>query len=489
MKKTIYLHLGFAKTATTSIQNALVENQEILKRSGLYYPQFTVANKTSNKFLHNHNYPMTSLFAEHSHWFFMNLFWTKSDPILSASIKNKFGLQMQEILKSDKDLIFSAEVVSSFSVKELQRIKSRLSEYGEIKTLVFVKRPLSYLTSLTNQRIKAKGDIGDLVFFSQSDKIENIRKVFGASTSFMSFEESCAQGIGPVEYFFRWLGLIDSFINTEPKLNVSLSNKATRLIKFINSEEPFWMGRTLAESYNSGNLIIENDYQNPNRIQGDVSCLKVLSGKKFSFTASELHKFKHQLSVENQLIKQLLGPEYCDAVSTSENSNADKYIDFSLDHVKYIEFVLPFLSETIRKLVIRFFNESDRIDPKIKVAINEIVVQSNSLFSHINNQRFMILVRKIARKFHESEPGLNYYFLNIFKIFRPHNKDVNKKIDNLELLLFGKILQMPQPHSVSIKDTSYKRLKRLTNENGKDDIEITNLIEHVAKLVSKKPIP
>jgi len=485
MKKTIYLHLGFAKTATTSIQNALVENQEMLKRLGLYYPQFTVTNKTSNKFLRNHNYPMTSLFAEHSHWFFTNLSWTKSDPMLSASIKNKFGLQMQEILKSDKDLIFSAEVVSSFSVKELQRIKSRLSEYGEIKTLVFVKRPLSYLTSLTNQRIKAKGDIGDLVFFSQSDKIENIRQVFGGSISFMSFEESCALGSGPVEYFFKWLGLTDSFINTEPKLNVSLSNKATRLIKFINSEEPFWMGRTLAESYNSGNLIIENDYQNPNRNHGDVSCLKLLSGEKFRFTASELHEFGNQLNLENQLMNKLLGPEYCDRVFIRENT--DQYINFSLDHVKYIEFVLPFLSETIRKLVIRFFNESDRIDPKIEVAINEIVIQSNSLFSLINNQRFMILLRNIARKFHESEPGLSYYFLNIFKIFRPHNKDVNTKIDNLELLLFGKILQMPQPLSVNINDISYKRLKRLADENGKDDIELSNLIEHVAKLVGKKP--
>lgn len=38
--KTLYLHIGTPKTATTSIQSFCYQNREILEKQGFYYPMF-----------------------------------------------------------------------------------------------------------------------------------------------------------------------------------------------------------------------------------------------------------------------------------------------------------------------------------------------------------------------------------------------------------------------------------------------------------------
>ena len=52
--KTLYLHIGTPKTATTAIQLFCYENREVLERHGYYYPMFEYEFPNVQKYRNGH---------------------------------------------------------------------------------------------------------------------------------------------------------------------------------------------------------------------------------------------------------------------------------------------------------------------------------------------------------------------------------------------------------------------------------------------------
>jgi hypothetical protein len=52
--KTLYIHIGCPKTATTSIQYFCNENKEILSKNGVYFPIFEQKYKDVNPYRNGH---------------------------------------------------------------------------------------------------------------------------------------------------------------------------------------------------------------------------------------------------------------------------------------------------------------------------------------------------------------------------------------------------------------------------------------------------
>ena len=52
--KTLYIHIGCPKTATTSIQYFCNENKEILSKNGIYFPIFEQKYKDVNPYRNGH---------------------------------------------------------------------------------------------------------------------------------------------------------------------------------------------------------------------------------------------------------------------------------------------------------------------------------------------------------------------------------------------------------------------------------------------------
>ena len=155
IKKKLYLHIGFEKTGTSSIQYFCFHNNEYLKRNNIIYP----------------NDPKNPLVLGYSHW-----------PVVAGFLKNKnlvpkgkrldisqLMIEMKNLydnLNEKDQLILSAEPFHShFSKTEINKIKKCFSEYFDIKIIAYIREQSSAYESYISTLIRG-GIFFDLENFS-----------------------------------------------------------------------------------------------------------------------------------------------------------------------------------------------------------------------------------------------------------------------------------------------------------------------------------
>ena len=146
--KTLYIHIGCPKTATTSIQYFCNENKEILSKNGVYFPIFEQKYKDVNPyrnghFLIAHQYDSNgkiNTLDEH------RIFRFNMDHIIYMFSK------YNNILLSDESIWHSTH----FFKKDLWEIlrKESLKSAFKIKIIVYLRRQDAALNSMWNQKIK-----------------------------------------------------------------------------------------------------------------------------------------------------------------------------------------------------------------------------------------------------------------------------------------------------------------------------------------------
>ena len=146
--KTLYIHIGCPKTATTSIQYFCNENKEILSKNGIYFPIFEQKYKDVNPyrnghFLIAHQYDSNgkiNTLDEH------RIFRFNMDHIIYMFSK------YNNILLSDESIWHSTH----FFKKDLWEIlrKESLKSAFKIKIIVYLRRQDAALNSMWNQKIK-----------------------------------------------------------------------------------------------------------------------------------------------------------------------------------------------------------------------------------------------------------------------------------------------------------------------------------------------
>jgi len=346
--KEVIIHMGFHKTASSSIQATCTENRKLLKKKGIFYPIFTYNEKK----IINHSIPIYSLLSASPQNFHVNIKWG-----VDAELVNREYLQqLDHITRTEDKIIISGEGISSLPENSLHTLLDYFKTRDFIiKAVAFVRSPVSSKISAAQERVKN----GGMIMYSDnqfpSDRIKKLQSVFSSAVEFYPFKTVCSHQYGPTGFFLELAGLNKKLIKkiNYLQVNESLSDQATRLIAHINKVEPFYI---LNDT--TGQKAI-----NPNRNTGDTVVFQKISGNKYKPTLSEIQHILEKAKQENNWLKQHLGDQFCDDEMELEfNETRSPWTD---NHIQQLREALDNCSPVLRKIVIDFIEneiDSGRVD-------------------------------------------------------------------------------------------------------------------------------
>ncbi len=144
--KTVYLHIGMPKTATTSLQIFLEANANILKKHGYIYPKIDVQYWYANKRRNAH--------------FLMENFSTKKDVQKEEKYQDDMNTGMMAIMSAIKkadNVVLSDEGLWNANGRKriFQLFKERLNDEDiKLKIIIYLRRQDLFVNSFWNQKIK-----------------------------------------------------------------------------------------------------------------------------------------------------------------------------------------------------------------------------------------------------------------------------------------------------------------------------------------------
>ncbi|MCR5605520.1 MAG: hypothetical protein K6F69_01715, partial [Treponema sp.] len=234
-QKTLYLHFGTPKTATTSIQNFMAHNPEFLHQFGYDYPIF------------NRKYPGVEG-VRNGH------FLVSRDYDLALDKENT--QYIYELSEKYPNIVLSDEGFYNFGGgydRFWDKMKAQFIDHGfTIKVIIYLRRQDEYMLSYWSQNIKASKvqqcSVRDYYFmelykFNEYDYfpyLDRIGKKIGYENVIVRpFEKS--QFEGPkhtiISDFLTHIG-IDADYNEDPNLkredNISIKDSVLEMKRFLN---------------------------------------------------------------------------------------------------------------------------------------------------------------------------------------------------------------------------------------------------------------
>ncbi len=136
--KKLYIHIGYHKTGTTSIQNTLIVHKEILSKNDFCY--FNPVAK--------HNIERKNL----NPWLTVNF---DSEYSMDCTFNNlhSFNIKLRQVLQNN--IIISAEHFCYLNEKEIYRCMLILKEHFDIKIICYLRRQDQQAVSFVQQGAKA----------------------------------------------------------------------------------------------------------------------------------------------------------------------------------------------------------------------------------------------------------------------------------------------------------------------------------------------
>ena len=268
-RKTIYLHIGMHKTATSSIQRTLFQNRKSLMKSGYYYPEKFSCG------LENMSVPFYNMFSSNSHLYPINISKNLNKEMLNE-IKIDLRYKFLDEIKNcnTENIIVSAESLTMLSdddVLEMKKFYEKNISETDIKIVIVARESFSYISSIVQETIKfgKKKPYGkdferyNNIYKSQIDKYI---KHFGYENVIIyKFEDSIKYE--PTQYMLKKIGASQDIVDKIKiyRSNDGLSDKAIEILNYINTRMP----------------MIINDKLNKYRQHGDVNCLFEIRGNKY----------------------------------------------------------------------------------------------------------------------------------------------------------------------------------------------------------------
>lgn len=228
VKKTVYIHIGYGKTGTTSIQNMLRNNQNLLKDNGILFP------------LNYDSYSISRIGA---------LDVTSEETIRGISVIYPKLIYELENTYHDK-LIISSETFISINNLYINFIKELFSDYN-VKIIFYIRRQIDLIQSVFLHENKAwtyyRKSAYDL-FCIERDSAFNFETIiepwvrtFGQSSIQASLYHSsiCGEDVR-IHFLKKILGENSQILNElsllKERSNQSLHPIFSRLAVFLNKE-------------------------------------------------------------------------------------------------------------------------------------------------------------------------------------------------------------------------------------------------------------
>ena len=406
--KEIILHAGIHKTGTTSIQDTLYSNRELLAKHKVLYPAcFGQAN---------HGIPLFNLFAANAfdridtfvHFHNLSYGLQRPDLVAARNHKNEEAL-MREVEESGCErLILSGEDVSLLLSADIQRIKPYFTGKfgcGNIRVIVYVRDIVPYAVSLYQQYLiwHAIDDIPADYYVRKNlggvfrSKICAFWEAFGKeSVTVIPFEQAVKSPEGLVKNLMREAGIPQQVINSSAILrnNQSRCLEVNELIAYINMRQPRYRGVA------DGTVLTEN----PNRIGGDLHHLLAIPGVKFDLPFEKKEELFNVALPDILWLKENVGIDYTESLDkTAKSSPRAAYAAETLDALLV---AFPKLSIPLQDLFLDYFQELYQQTGDKKFAA---LCERENMLDHIfqlaaNFERYMTRSSKQA-----AELGIVYY--------------------------------------------------------------------------------
>lgn len=347
MIKTIYLHIGVHKTATSSIQEAFGKTHALLAHGGYLYPVFT----KRETIIYNHSEVFYSMFFQKPETYHMNVLYGYNNPDavneLNRSYHNQLTRQMEDF-KGDK-LILSAEDISILFLKPLRNLKNYLIEITNpavcIEVILFCRHPVTWSRAHIQEVIKGGINLEEARkknALAISDYYQKKIKVFSSVFAFESlhvfrYEDAIQNEYGPAAAFLSCIGADASFIKTlnlqNEVHNISLSYEATTLLNAIYTKTPGFI----------------NDQINPKLNNFHPKTIHQIPGVKFYLEPNHNHEIWQSAQDDvNWLCKNFMLPAY----NYSDKRKEEDAYKWNDDTLTYLQTILPEQPPRIRKIII-----------------------------------------------------------------------------------------------------------------------------------------
>ncbi len=331
MRKKIIIHIGHAKTATTSIQDTLMYNTRILSNYGYYYPLWDGYR--------NHNRLFIILFKQDIHkderlLLIHEIDLSKIEKMRRAA---KEWLTNRLLNSSASTVVFSGEYFPNFNESELKSIKAFFNKaLGEAEFVIYAytRDPVTYANSAYQQRVRRQSSDNIVLCFYYEEKIGRYIKAFGRKNiNLYKFEDACQHRRGPVYFLLNKMGLKDTVIDQMliHRLNDGMSDMAVDLFKYINRELPL-------NGYNTKNGL---------RNIRDYKYLQSLPGRKLQLQEKDAATLRDKTINDMIWLKNMFDIRY----SLDFKSPGNMSLEFSDDYVNKMIVVLRKSNPIVRKLI------------------------------------------------------------------------------------------------------------------------------------------
>jgi hypothetical protein len=231
----LILHIGQAKTGSTSIQHFLSQNASVLKAGGVIYP------RGRHGFVHNHHTLLPLVFTGQH---------------LAPHIRERMGPDMaraQRLAQSykekllteiarhrDCDFVLSGEsYLRPFLDDEADRMRNLVHSFGmPVDVHVYLREPSSHYVSLLQQRLKSSSGLRPLRPVSVTAGLRTYRDISENRLRIRLFDRKLLHNGDVVQDFLAWTGLnrIEG-LKAAPALNESMSAEAMDVLTTLGASD------------------------------------------------------------------------------------------------------------------------------------------------------------------------------------------------------------------------------------------------------------
>ena len=249
--KTLYLHIGTPKTATSSIQKFLTDNSENLEKKGYCFPpsQYTYPKVNPRR---NGHFLIAKVRDENGKKDVEKEQWYWDEGM--KQVREKFE-KFDQVILSDESIWYCLSYRKKSVLRDMQ--KEAEKDHFQIKVIVYLRRQDDFLLSRWNQFIKQnmsyvakltcdeyfnEGYKKEEKLFEYDRKLDEIAEVIGKENLIVRRFEPKVWHNGSIIYdFMHEIGLDanDGFCPLEETVNLRIGKNETEMKRLINLNPDF----------------------------------------------------------------------------------------------------------------------------------------------------------------------------------------------------------------------------------------------------------
>lgn len=286
-KRICIIHIGLHKTGSSSIQSTLYKN---LDDNNYAYVNLDTPN---------HSRRILSLFMDKPENHGLNRKRALSKEQVIELNQETERMLIENFLSSDKNMIISGEDISLMSDKYLIKFKLFLERYFDtVRVIGYVRSPITYMTSMFQQRVKGGHTIFNLSSFYPNFriKLEKFDKIFGRNNVyFYLFDKKHLYKKDVVSDFCYHLS-IDLDSNSISRTNESITKEALKLL---------YVYHKFGYGYGEGDNVIKE--------------LSKIGNTKITISPLVIHPVLQKYSHDIQWMEERIGIKF--NINTGVNNN------------------------------------------------------------------------------------------------------------------------------------------------------------------------